>query len=73
VLTTGKKPEPWNNHVALLKALVLLAEKCEDSQIELELCAHLMGMKALLNLYLDSKLDCTWMDASLTVAKFKGH
>ena len=63
----------WRNKGALSKVLVKLAEKCRDSQLDLTLRGRLTGMKGVLNIYLDPKLNYSWTGASLMVAKVEGH
>ena len=62
----------WKDKVALSKALVKLAEKCRDPQLDLTLCGRLTGMKGVLNIFLDPKLNYSWTAASLMVANIEG-
>lgn len=70
---TGHTSEPWKDREALSKALVTLAEKSQDSELDLTLWGRITGMKGVLNIYLDPKLNYRWTNASLMVAKVEGH
>ena len=52
---------------------MMLVTKSQDLQLDVTLCAWLMGMIGVLNLYLDPKLNHTWTKASVTVANIEGH
>ena len=68
-----KTLEPWRDWEALSKAHMMLVTKSQDLQLDVTLCAWLMGMIGVLNLYLDPKLNHTWTKASVTVANIEGH
>ena len=71
--STDQVSRLWKDQEALSKALVKLTRKCRDSQLDLTLRTWLTGMKGVLNIYLDPKLNFSWTTASLMVAKIEGH
>ena len=71
--TIDQASKLWKDKEALSKALVKLTGKCRDSQLDLTLRSRLTGMKGVLNIYLDPKLNFSWTSSSLMVAKIEGH
>jgi hypothetical protein len=73
-LEDADKPcKGWKDWKALATALPKLVGKSRNTKLDLILRAHLTGMIGVLNLYLDPKLQSSWTNLSMVVAKVEGR
>jgi hypothetical protein len=73
-LEDADKPHKgWKDRKALATALPKLVGKSCNTKLDLILCARLTGMIGVLNLYLDPKLQSSWTNASMVVAKVEAR
>ncbi|KAH9169700.1 hypothetical protein EDB89DRAFT_1908345 [Lactarius sanguifluus] len=71
--STGSVLDVLQDRVALHKAKVELVAILKKRKSDDFVHSRILAMEALLNVYLDTDLDCTWTDASILVAKSQGH
>ena len=69
----NKTLDLWNDHVALGTACVKLGERCKENSLDVLLRGWITAMVGVLNLYLDSGLGYSWINASLIVVKARGQ
>ncbi|KAH9009697.1 hypothetical protein EDB85DRAFT_1890393 [Lactarius pseudohatsudake] len=71
--STGSVLDILQDRVALRTAKVELVAILKEKKSDDFVRSRILAMEALLNVYLDTDLDCGWTDASILVAKTQGR